>query len=251
MTHRDSEHAAKVAVVTGGGSGIGRAIALRLARDGIAVAVWGRTASSTDETVEMIAQQGGTAIACIGDATCNRDIERSLRKTHEILGPVSILVNNAGMAEHCPFLEIRESDFQEMLRVNVIGPFLCTQAVLPDMLAGAWGRIVNITSSIMQDGIGAMAHYAASKGGLAAMTKDLAIEVADRGVTVNHLPVFFVDTPMMRAAPLDMEAVAAAVPMKRAGRVEEVAAACAYLVSEEAAYVTGQPLSLNGGRYLA
>jgi 2-hydroxycyclohexanecarboxyl-CoA dehydrogenase len=250
MTDPDREHPAKVAVVTGAGSGIGRAIALRFARDGIAVAVWGRTAGSTEETVAMIARAGGTAVACIGDASREEDIERSLRKTHAALGKVSILVNNAGMAEHRPFLEIRQADFQEMLRVNVIGPFLCCQAVLPDMLAGEWGRIVNITSSIAQDGIGAMAHYAASKGGLAAMTKDLAMELADRGITVNHIPVFFVDTPMMRAAPLDMDAIAAAVPMKRPGSAEEVAAACAYLVSDDAAYVTGQPLSLNGGRYL-
>ena len=138
----------KVAVVTGGGSGIGRAIALRLARDGIAVAVWGRTVASTEETVAMIAAAGGRGIACIGDATRAEAIAASLRQTHEQLGPVTILVNNAGIAPHCPFMEIREPDFQEVLRANVIGPFLCSQAVLPDMLARGWGRIVNITSSI-------------------------------------------------------------------------------------------------------
>jgi len=95
-----------------------------------------------------------------------------------------------------------------------------------------------------------MAHYAASKGGLAAMTKALAMELADKGVTVNHIPIFYVDTPMLRAAPLDRDAVSAAAPMKRPGTAGEVAAACAYLVSDDAAYVTGQPLSLNGGRYL-
>lgn len=240
----------KVAVVTGAGSGIGRAIALRLARDGIAVAIWGRTAASANETAEMIVSEGGRAIACVGDATREGDIAAALRQTHAELGPVAILVNNAGIAPHCPFLEIRQEDFQEVLRANVIGPFLCSQSVLPDMLARQWGRIVNITSSIAQDGIGAMAHYAASKGGLVAMTKDLAMELADKGVTVNHIPIFFVDTPMMRAAPLDMEAISLAAPMRRPGRAEEVAAACAYLVSDEAAYVTGQPLSLNGGRYL-
>jgi 2-hydroxycyclohexanecarboxyl-CoA dehydrogenase len=198
----------------------------------------------------MILQDGGTAIACIGDATNEAEIAQSLATTRAALGPITILVNNAGIAPTQPFLEITQQDFQEVLRVNVTGPFLCTKAVLPDMLELKWGRIVNITSCIAQDGIGGMAHYAASKGGLIGMTKDLAMELADQGVTVNHIPVFFVDTPMLRAAPLDIDAITAAVPMKRPGRAEEVAAACAYLVSDEAGYVTGQPLSLNGGRYL-
>jgi 2-hydroxycyclohexanecarboxyl-CoA dehydrogenase len=137
-----------------------------------------------------------------------------------------------------------------VLRANVIGPFLCSQAVLPDMLAGKWGRIVNITSSITQDGAGTMAHYAASKSGLVGLTKAMAMEFAGTGITVNHIPVFFVGTPMLHAAPLNLEAIAATAPAKRWGRAEEVAAACAYLVSDDAGYVTGQPLSLNGGRYL-
>jgi 2-hydroxycyclohexanecarboxyl-CoA dehydrogenase len=237
--------------VTGGGSGIGRATALRLSREGVAVAVWGRTAGSTEETVELIAAEGGKALGWIGDATREEDIAASLDRTRSQLGPVSILINNAGVAPSCPFMEIKAGDFHEVLRANVIGPFLCTQAVLPDMLARGWGRIVNITSTAAQDGIGTMAHYAASKAGLIGMTKGLAMEFADRGVTVNHIPVFFVDTPMLRAAPLDIEAIAAAAPMNRPGRVEEVAAACAYLVSDDAGYVTGQGLNLNGGRYLA
>jgi 2-hydroxycyclohexanecarboxyl-CoA dehydrogenase len=199
----------------------------------------------------MIVGQGGKAVACVGDATREDDIAASLAQTRAAFGSISILVNNAGIAPNSPFLDIKPDDFQEVLRANVIGPFLCTQAVLPDMLASSWGRIVNITSTAAQDGIGTMAHYAASKAGLVGMTKGLAMEFADRGITVNHIPVFFVDTPMLRAAPLDIEAIADAAPMKRPGRVEEVAAACAYLVSDDAGYVTGQGLSLNGGRYLA
>jgi 2-hydroxycyclohexanecarboxyl-CoA dehydrogenase len=241
----------KTAVVTGGGSGIGRAISLRLATDGASVAVWGRTAASTEETVAMIAAQGGQAVACLGDATRENDIAASLARTHAAFGSISILVNNAGIAPSSPFLDIKPNDFAEVLRANVLGPFLCSQAVLPDMLASNWGRIVNITSTAAQDGIGTMAHYAASKAGLIGMTKGMAMEFADRGITVNHIPVFFVDTPMLRAAPLDIDAIAAAAPMKRYGETEEVAAACAYLVCEDAAYVTGQGLSLNGGRYLA
>jgi 2-hydroxycyclohexanecarboxyl-CoA dehydrogenase len=240
----------KNAVVTGGGSGIGRATALRLARDGAAVAVLGRTAASIEETVAMIAAAGGKAVACVADAAVKEDIEAALAKTHSELGPVSILINNAGKSPFCPFLDIDQEAFEDVLRVNVIGPFLCSQAVLPDMLAAKWGRIVNITSSITQDGVGTMAHYAASKSGLVGLTKAMAMEFAGTGITVNHIPVFFVETPMLHAAPLDLAAVADGTPAKRWGRAEEVAAACAYLVSDDAGYVTGQPLSLNGGRYL-
>jgi len=237
-------------VVTGGGSGIGRATSLRLARDGAAVAVWGRTAASTDETVEIIRSAGGRALACVGDATVKADIERASSATRAELGPISILINNAGKSPFSPFLEIKEEAFADVLHVNVVGPFLCAQMVLPDMLAAGWGRIVNITSSITQDGVGTMAHYAASKSGLVGLTKAMAMEFADKGVTVNHIPVFFVETPMLHAAPLDLAGIAANTPMKRPGSADEVAAACAYLVSDDAGYVNGQPLSLNGGRYL-
>ena len=240
----------KNALVTGGGSGIGRATALRLARDGATVAVWGRTAASLDETVAMIASAGGKSLACVADATVKVDIDTALTKVRAELGPVSILINNAGKSPFSPFLEIDQEAFEDVLRANLIGPFLCSQAVLPDMLAAKWGRIVNITSSITQDGVGTMAHYAASKSGLVGLTKAMAMEFAGTGITVNHIPVFLVETPMLHAAPLNLEAIAATAPAKRWGRAEEVAAACAYLVSDDAGYVTGQPLSLNGGRYL-
>lgn len=240
----------KIALVTGGGSGIGRATALRLARDGAAVAVLGRTAATIEETVAMITAAGGRALACVADATVKEDIDATVGEVHAELGPVSILVNNAGKSPFSPFLEIDQEAFEDVLRANVIGPFLCSQAVLPYMLASKWGRIVNITSSITQDGLGTMAHYAASKSGLVGLTKAMAMEFAGSGVTVNHIPVFFVETPMLHAAPLDLAAIAATTPAKRWGRAEEVAAACAYLVSDDAGYVSGQPLSLNGGRYL-
>lgn len=248
-----SEHVlpiSKIAVVTGGGSGIGRATALRLAREGMAVAVWGRTKSKIDETVGLIASAGGTAIACLGDCTVRSDIDACAARTRAELGPVSVLVNNAGRSPFGAFMEIDEKAFAQVLHDNVIGPFLCSQALLPDMLASAWGRIINISSSIAQDGRGIMAHYAASKGGLVGLTKAMAMEFADNGITVNHIPVFFVDTPTLQAAPIDLQAIAAETPMKRWGTAEEVAAACAYLASDDAGYVNGQPISLNGGRYL-
>jgi 2-hydroxycyclohexanecarboxyl-CoA dehydrogenase len=240
----------RVAVVTGGGKGIGRAISEQLARDGAAVAVWDLDAKSAEETVANITQQGGKAIACVGDAAGREGIAASLARTRSELGPVSILVNNAGMTGFVPFLDISEEAWDRMIAVNLKGPFLCTRAMLPDMLAARWGRIVNISSSSAQTGAPAMAHYVASKGGVIGFTKALAIELAAKGVTVNNVPPGFIDTPMLRASPLDVDAVAAAAPMKRPGKPEDIAAAVSYLASEAAGYVTGQTLSVNGGRFL-
>ena len=240
----------KVAVVTGGGKGIGRAISLQLAQDGAAVAVWDLDAKSTEETVASITQQGGKAIACVGDAASREGIAASLARTRSELGAVSILINNAGMTGFVPFLDISEEAWDRMIAVNLKGPFLCTRAMLPDMLSAGWGRIVNISSSSAQTGAPAMAHYVASKGGVIGFTKALAIEFAARGVTVNNIPPGFIDTPMLRASPLNVDAVAAAAPMKRPGKPEDIAAAVSYLASEAAGYVTGQTISVNGGRYL-
>jgi 2-hydroxycyclohexanecarboxyl-CoA dehydrogenase len=240
----------KVAVVTGGGKGIGRAISVQLAQDGAAVAVWDLDAKSTEETVASITQQGGKAVACVGDAATREGIAASLARTRAELGAVSILVNNAGMTGFVPFMDISEEAWDRMIAVNLKGPFLCTRAMLPDMLAAGWGRIVNISSSSAQTGAPAMAHYVASKGGVIGFTKALAIELAARGVTVNNVPPGFIDTPMLRASPLNVDAVAAVAPMKRPGKPEDIAAAVSYLTSEAAGYVTGQTISVNGGRYL-
>jgi 2-hydroxycyclohexanecarboxyl-CoA dehydrogenase len=240
----------KVAVVTGGGKGIGRAISEQLARDGAAVAVWDLDAKSTEETVANITQQGGRAIACVGDAASREGIAASLARTRAELGAVSILINNAGMTGFVPFMDITEEAWDRMIAVNLKGPFLCTRAMLPEMLSAGWGRIVNISSSSAQTGAPAMAHYVASKGGVIGFTKALAIEFAARGVTVNNVPPGFIDTPMLRASPLNVDAVAAVAPMKRAGKPEDIAAAVSYLTSEAAGYVTGQTISVNGGRYL-
>ena len=240
----------KVAVVTGGASGIGRAIALQLARDGAAVAVWDLNPVGAEETVAMIAKEGGKAIACAGDAASKEGIAASLARTKKELGPVTVLVNNAGMTGFTPFLELGEEMWDRMIRVNLKGPFLCTQAILPDMLAAKWGRIVNISSSSTQTGASGMSHYVASKGGVIGMTKSLAMEFAAHGITVNNIPPGFIDTPMLRASPVDVDGYAATMPMKRPGKPEDIAAACSYLCSEAAAYVTGHTLSVNGGRYL-
>jgi 2-hydroxycyclohexanecarboxyl-CoA dehydrogenase len=242
----------KVAVVTGGGRGLGRAIALRLARDGAAVAVWGRTLAPLEETVALIEAAGGKAVACTADMAVKADIDAAVAQTRAALGPVTILVNNAGLAPFKPFSEVTEADLAEVLQINVTGPFLCTQAIVPDMLAAGWGRIVNISSITAQDGngMGGQVHYAASKGAVISMTRALAMDYADKGITVNHIPPFFVESPRLSEVVADYDAVAPHTPMKRVGRAEEIAGGVAFLVSDDAAYFTGQALNVNGGRYL-
>jgi len=242
--------AGRVAVVTGGGSGIGRACSLQLTADGADVAVWDLNPEAADETVGMIRAAGGKAIACTGDAADASQVEESAARTRSELGPVTILVNNAGITSFCGFRQIDEEAWDRMMRINLKGPFLCTRAVIGDMLDAGWGRIINISSSSAQTGAPSMAHYAASKGGVIGFTKALAMEYAAKGITVNNIPPGFVDTPMLRSSPINIEAAAAVSPMKRPGRPEDIAAACSYLASEAANYVTGQTLSVNGGRYL-
>jgi 2-hydroxycyclohexanecarboxyl-CoA dehydrogenase len=242
----------KVAVVTGGASGIGRAIALQLAKDGAAVSVWDLDEAGANETVALIAKDGGRAIACIGDAANAEKIGSNADRTRAELGPITILVNNAGITAFEKFLDITPEKLERMLRINTMGPFLCAQAMIPDMLAAGWGRIVNISSSSAQTGAAMMTHYATSKGGVIALTKALAREYASKGITVNNIPPGFVDTPMLRKSPVDIDKQASSEnsPMGRAGKPEDIAAACSYLVSEAAGYVTGHTLGVNGGRVM-
>ncbi|MFD4508110.1 SDR family NAD(P)-dependent oxidoreductase [Streptomyces sp. NPDC058457] len=241
----------KVAVVTGGARGIGQAVATVLAAQGAKVAVWDLDLGGAEKTVTAIQEAGGTAIAVGGDAAEAAAVAAAAGRTRAELGPVTILVNNAGITAYQPFTGITEDAWDRMIGINLKGPFLVTKELVPDMLEAGWGRVVNISSSSAQTGAPAMAHYAASKGGVIGLTRALAIEFADKGITVNHVPPGFIDTPLVRQGPIDVDAVAQTMPMKRAGRPEDVAYAVAYLASEEAGYVTGQTLSTNGGRYLA
>ena len=246
----------KNAIVTGAGSGLGQATAKRLAREGAAVAVWDINEAGARRTVDDIVAAGGRAMASRVDVSSRAQIDAGVQQAHAELGAVTILVNNAGMTGFVPFLEITEEAWDRMMMVNLKSMFMAAQAVLPDMLAAGWGRIINISSSSAQSGATRMAHYASSKGGVIAFTKSLAVEFAAQGITVNNVPPGFVDTPMLRASDAlisagSIEKTAAASPMKRPGRPEDIAAACAFLASEDAGYITGHTLSVNGGRYVA
>ncbi|KPF91844.1 short-chain dehydrogenase [Novosphingobium sp. AAP83] len=240
----------RVAVVTGAGSGIGRAIALRLAEDSAKIAIWDINAQGAEETAQMVRDAGGVAIAIDVDCSDKAAIKAAADRTRAELGPIAILVNNAGIAPFTPFLSTDDELFDKVIRINLRGPWLVTKECLPDMLEAGWGRVINITSSSVQTGSPAQGHYVSSKGGLVGMSKALALEFAASGVTFNIIPPGFIDTPMLRAAPIDADAFAQTLPMKRIGKPEDIAAAAAYLASEEASYITGQTISTNGGRYM-
>ena len=239
----------KVAVVTGAARGLGRAICERLAEDGVQISAWDLNLEGAQETAEIVRKMGVNAIAYGGDASSATDIAIAHTRTREELGPVSILVNNAALSPFCKFEDLTEKAFEDLLAINLKGPFLCCKAMVPDMVSAGWGRVINISSSSAQTGAKSMAHYVASKGGVIGLTKALAQEYATSGVTFNNVPPNFVDTPGLRDAPVDVDAFAQTTPMKRTGKPRNIAAAVAFLASEDADYITCHTLGVNGGRY--
>jgi 2-hydroxycyclohexanecarboxyl-CoA dehydrogenase len=242
----------KVAVVTGGGSGIGQAACVQLARDGAAIAVWDLNEAGARDTVGTIEKAGGKAIAVQTDVASKASVTAATERTRTKLGPITVLVNNAGISGPVPFLEIDEAQWNRMFDINLKGAFFCIQAIIPDMLDASWGRIVNVTSSSTQIGSPRLTHYAASKGGLACLTKSLAAEFARNGITANNVPPNFIDTPMLRAhyGEAFIAQRSEASMMGRPGSVEDMAAAIAFLCSVAAKHVNGHTLSVNGGNYM-
>ena len=239
----------KTAVVTGAARGLGRAISQRLAEDGINISVWDLNLEGAEETAALLREMGVQAIACKTDTSSAADIAAALERTHAELGHISILVNNAALSPFCKFEDLTEEAWDRLMAINLKGPFLCCKAIIPEMVEAGWGRVINISSSSAQTGATSMSHYVASKGGVIGFTKALALEFATRGVTVNNVPPNFVDTEGLREAPVDVEAFAQTTPMKRPGKPRNIAAAVAFLASEDADYITGLTLGVNGGRY--
>jgi 2-hydroxycyclohexanecarboxyl-CoA dehydrogenase len=243
----------RTALVTGAAGGMGEATARRLAREGRRVALVDIDAAGAHRVAAEIASGGGQALAVVADISNRAAIDAALGEIRGALGPVTILVNNAAVENFCPFAEIDEANWDRVMDVNLKGVFLLTQAVLPDMIAAGWGRIVNISAYGAQLGATEMAHYTASKGGVIAMTRSLGVELGRHGITINSVSPGFIDTPMARRAieggkfSVTAEQIVAAYPIPRLGRPEEIAAACCFLASEDASYITSQVLGVNGG----
>lgn len=245
----------RVAIVTGAGSGIGRAIAMRLAGDGHTVAVLDLNPEAAATVAAEISGHGSTAVA-YGDVDVSdrAQVDAAVRRVETELGPPLVLVNNAGVSGFKQFMDITDEKWDRIMAVNLNGPFYCAQAVVPGMIEAGWGRIVNISSSSAQSGQPYMVHYVTSKAGLIGFTKALALELGPKGITVNTIPPGMVDTPMLRASEErgllggTVEDSAERTPVRRAGLPGDIAYACSFLVSEEASYVTGQVIGVNGGR---
>jgi NAD(P)-dependent dehydrogenase (short-subunit alcohol dehydrogenase family) len=244
----------RTAIVTGGGSGIGLAISERLAADGLSVAVFDRDGASATETADKIGAAGGRAIGLEVDVTDRPRIDAAVAEVADRFSAPTVLVNNAGLQGFDPFLKISVEKWNRILEVNLTGTFHCCQAVVPGMVEAGWGRIVNISSSSAQGGQPLMTHYVSAKAAVIGFTKALALELGPKGITVNTIPPGFIDTPMLRDSEAKgllgegVEFHAAHTPVRRVGRPDDIAAACAYLVSDEASYVTGQVIGVNGGR---
>jgi 2-hydroxycyclohexanecarboxyl-CoA dehydrogenase len=248
----------RVALVTGGGRGIGRAIVLALARAGCDVAV---ADVLGDEAATAAAEATGLGARALGvrvDVTAAEDVAGALAAAREELGPIEVLVNCAGWDELRPFLETDEAFWQRVIAINYLGCLRTTHGALPSMAESGWGRVVNIGSDAARVGSSQEAVYAGAKAAVVAFTKTIAREFARRGVTANVVCPGPTDTPLLQGmarASSDsarlLDGLARAVPMRRLGRPEEVAAAVAFLACEEAGYITGQTLSVSGGLTMA
>jgi 3-oxoacyl-[acyl-carrier protein] reductase len=238
----------RVALITGASQGIGRTCALRFAKEGATVAVAARNQEKLNELVSEITAAGGKAAAFGLDVGDEEQVKATVKAVIAQFGKIDILVNNAGITRDQLVMRMKRADWDSVLQTNLTSAYLCIQAVIPAMLKQRWGRIINITSVFGQMGQAGQANYSASKAGLIGLTMAIAREVGSRNITCNAVAPGFIETPM--TAVLSDEFKAAAVkqiPLGRVGTPEDVAGAVTFLASDEAAYVTGHVLSVNGG----
>ena len=235
---------------------MGLAIARHLAARGHRVGLLDLRGEAALRAAEDLREAGATAIAVKADVTDRTAVDAALDEVRAQLGPIKIVITAAGLDSFEPFTDIRIESWERILAINLTGTFHCLQAAVPDMLAARWGRMVTISSSSAQSGAARMAHYVASKGGVIGLTRALALELAPHGITVNTIPPGMIDTPMLRHAAAggdigQLEKVAARViPVGRVGTPEEIAATCGFLCSDEAGFITGQVIGVNGGMVL-
>lgn len=242
----------RIAVVTGGASGMGEATCHELSRRGMKVAVLDRNEQAAQRVADDLRDHGGTALAVGADVTDRQCVEQAFAKVRSELGPVTVLVTSAGAFGFSAFIDITPQDWARMIDVNLTGTFHCCQVALPDMLAAKWGRIVMISSSSAQRGSPFAAHYAASKGAVITLTKSLAREYATEGITVNNIPPSGIETPMQHQSQEagylpSNEQIASNIPVGYLGTGDDIAVAVGFLCSQEARFITGQVLGVNGG----
>ncbi|MEK7482271.1 MAG: glucose 1-dehydrogenase [Patescibacteria group bacterium] len=243
----------KVAIITGARRGMGKADALLLAKLGAKVVVADISQEECEEVVKEIKENNGQAMAIQCDVSKKKEVDEMVEKTVKEFGALDILVNNAGICEFKPFLEMTEEEWDKTININLKGYFLCAQAAAKEMAKNKSGTIVNIASVAMgQQGFGmaGLAHYAASKGGIAALTESLAVELAPLNIRVNAIAPGAIDTPMMAGVKMDskaMEAMFSRIPAHRVGKPEEIANTVAFLASDEASYITGAIVVVDGG----
>jgi NAD(P)-dependent dehydrogenase (short-subunit alcohol dehydrogenase family) len=245
----------RVAVVTGGASGIGLGIAGRLVTDGHRVALLDRDGAAVEAAAKDLHAMGGEVHPIEVDVADRRSLDAAFSQVRAELGRVEILVTSAGIESFDALPDVTPEKWDRIIAVNLTGTFASAQVAVPEMLAAGWGRIVTISSSSAQSGAPNMTHYAASKGGVIALTKALAVELARSGITANTIAPSLVDTPMARAAEAKgdfpgVDVVGPMVPLGRAGTPADIAAACSFLCSDGGSYVTGQVIGVNGGMYI-
>src|SRR5579862_2441163 len=238
----------RVALVTGASQGIGRTCALRLAKDGAAVAVAARNQEKLNELVNEITAAGGKAAAFPVDVAEEEQVKSTIKAVIAQLGKIDILVNNAGITRDQLVMRMKRADWDAVLQTNLTAAYLCIQQVIPSMLKQRWGRIINITSVFGQMGQAGQANYAASKAGLIGLTMAMARELASRNITCNAVAPGFIETNMTAALSEEFRQTAVkSIPLGRVGSAEDVASAVSFLASEEASYITGHVLNVNGG----
>ena len=246
--------AGRVAIVTGGASGMGLGAASYLAQAGHPVAIFDLQTDLFEPAIAELRSAGVRAFAYNVDVANRAQVDEATQAVRKQLGPVSIVITSAGVTGSSPFTDLTLDSWNRLLAINLTGTFNCIQAAIPDMLTAGWGRIITISSMSAQSGVANRAHYAASKAGVIGLTKALAVEFAPNGITVNTIPPSIIDTPMARNAEQTgyrkLTGLAAMTPVRRLGTLHDIGAACLFLCSDDAGFITGQQIGVNGGWYI-